>query len=52
VNRRFRIAALTKGIHKAANITSRCQGETLPDIATVRPRETRKENPVQKRKKT
>jgi hypothetical protein len=52
VNRRFRIAALKKGIHKAANITSKIQGEILPDIATVRPKETRKEKPVQKRKKT
>jgi len=51
VKRKLRTAALTKGIHIAANNTSKIQGEILPDIARVRQMEATNEKVVQKRKK-
>jgi hypothetical protein len=52
VKRKLRTPALTKGIHIAANITSKIQGEMLPELARVMQMETTKEKVVQKRKKT
>jgi hypothetical protein len=52
VKRKLRTPALTKGIHIAANITSKIQGEILPEIVRVIQMETIKEKVVQKRKKT